>query len=154
MSRDAFLVIGQLARPHSIRGEIRVDYYADSLLFLEKKLWLRAGEVLRPVSLASWRICRGQPVIHLNGVEDRSGAELLRGQELVVEAAALPPADVPYIHDLIGLSVVLPEGNAVGHLENVFFLAGTSEAMQEVWCIRALAGHEILFPAVPAGPRL
>lgn len=148
MSAEHSVILGRLTRPHSIRGEIRVDYYADSPLLLEKPLFLRAGEgAVRPVTVASWRTWRDQIIIRLEGVADRSAAEMLRGQELLIDAAHLPEADPdePYLHELFGLSVVLTAtGESVGVLEDVLFPAG-----QELWSIKSAGGHEILFPAVP-----
>ncbi len=147
MSGQHSVVLGRLTRPHSIRGEIRVDYYADSPQLLDKPLLLRAGTVTRPVKVAAWRTWRDQLIIRLEGVDDRSSAEMLRGQELLIDAAHLPEADPgePYLHDILGLPVLLAAtGAPVGVLEDVLFPAG-----QEVWSIRAPEGHEILFPAVP-----
>ncbi|MCH5278032.1 MAG: 16S rRNA processing protein RimM [Desulfovibrionaceae bacterium] len=148
MSAQQPVLLGRLARPHSIRGEIRVDYYADSPLLLDKPLLLRAGEgAARPVRVASWRTWRDQLIIRLEGVTDRGAAEMLRGQELLIDAAHLPETDPdePYLHDILGLPVLLTAtGESVGVLDNVLFPAG-----QEVWSIRNAEGHEILFPAVP-----
>lgn len=148
MSAQHPVVLGRLTRPHSIRGEIRVDYYADSPLLLDKPLLLRAGEgSARPVTVASWRTWRDQLIIRLEGVCDRSAAEMLRGQELLIDAVHLPETDPdePYLHDILGLPVLLTAtGESVGVLDDVLFPAG-----QEVWSIRSAGGHEILFPAVP-----
>ena len=147
MSGQHSVVLGRLTRPHSIRGEIRVDYYADSPHLLDKPLLLRAGDAARPVKVASWRTWRDQLIIRLEGVNDRTAAEMLRGQELLIDAAHLPetPPDEPYLHDILGLPVLLAAtGDPVGVLEDVLFPAG-----HEVWSIRAPEGHEILFPAVP-----
>lgn len=148
MADQHSVILGRLTRPHSIRGEIRVDYYADSPLLLEKPLLLRAGEgPARPVTVASWRTWRDQLIIRLEGVSDRSAAEMLRGQELLIDTAHLPETDPdePYLHDLLGLSVVLSAtGESVGMLDDVLFPAG-----QELWSITSPDGHEILFPAVP-----
>lgn len=148
MSDQHLVVLGRLTRPHSIRGEIRVDYYADSPQLLDKPLILRAGPIAsRPVRVASWRQWRDQLIVRLEGVDDRSAAELLRGQELLIDKALLPSPDPdePYVSDIIGLPV-LHSGTrtAIGVLEDVLFPAG-----QEVWSIRAPEGHEILLPAVP-----
>ena len=96
--------IGTLARPHGIRGEIRVNYYADSL-------------------------------------------ELLRGQTLLIPESALPELDEDevYLHDMLGLSVVLDAtGQKLGVLDHVHF-----HGEQELWSILTQEGKEILLPAVP-----
>ena len=88
-------------------------------------------------------------ILGIEGCNDRSAAEQLRGQELLIDASFLPEPeeDEPYLRDLIGLSVRLEDGTTVGELEDVDFPAG-----QEMWVIRApeeSGGYEILFPAVP-----
>ena len=96
--------IGMLARPHGIRGEIRVNYYADSL-------------------------------------------ELLRGQTLLIPESALPELDEDevYLHDMLGLSVVLDAtGQKLGVLDHVLF-----HGEQDLWSILTPEGKEILLPAVP-----
>ncbi len=158
------VVLGRLGRPHGIRGEIRAEYYAESPLLLEQPLLLRAGRAApRPVQVTSWRYWQGRLILRLDGVDDRSAAELLRGQELLIEGARLPEADEDeaYLHDMIDLPVFVREGEdgarPLGVLDHVLFPAG-----QEIWSIRAYregeyapgdpgraSGHEILFPAVP-----
>ena len=144
------VVLGRLARPHSIRGEIRVDYFAESPLLLDKPLLLKAGrQAPRPVTVASWRLWKDQPVIRLQGVDDRNAAEALRGQELLIDAALLPEADPdePYIRDILDLPVLLSAGRErLGTLEDVLF---PGPAGQEIWSIRGEDGREILLPAVP-----
>lgn len=150
MPASSLVVLGRLTKPHGVKGDIRVDYYADSAELLEKPLMLRAGRFApRPVRIRDWHLWKDQLILSIEGCNDRSAAEQLRGQELLIDASFLPQAeeDEPYLRDLIGLSVRLEDGTLVGTLEDVDFPAG-----QEVWSIRAPeseGGHEILFPAVP-----
>lgn len=150
MPASSLVVLGRLAKPHGVKGDIRVDYYADSAELLEKPLMLRAGRFApRPVRIRDWHLWKDQLILSIEGCNDRSAAEQLRGQELLIDASFLPEAeeDEPYLRDLIGLSVRLEDGTLVGKLEDVDFPAG-----QEMWVIRAPkeeGGHEILFPAVP-----
>lgn len=147
MQQD-YLMLGRLARPHAIQGEIRVNWFAESPLLLDLPLWLRAGkESPRPARILSWRLWRDQPVIRLEGISDRTRAEELRGQELLIAAKDLPPSekDEPYILDLLDLPVRLSaNGELIGHLAEVLFPAD-----QELWSILSPEGQEILFPAVP-----
>lgn len=150
MAASSLVVLGRLAKPHGIRGEIRVDYYAESAELLEKPLMLRAGGLApRPVRIKDWQLWKDQLILSIEGCNDRSAAERLRGQELLIDASFLPETedDEPYLRDMIGLSVYLEDGTLVGELEDVDFPAG-----QEMWSIRSSekdGGHEILFPAVP-----
>lgn len=150
MPASSLVVLGRLAKPHGVKGDIRVNYYADSADLLDKPLMLRAGRFApRPIRVRDWHLWKDQLILGIEGCNDRSAAEQLRGQELLIDASFLPEADEdePYLRDLIGLSVRLEDGTLVGELESVDFPAG-----QEMWSIRAPeseGGYEILFPAVP-----
>ena len=150
MPASSLVVLGRLAKPHGVKGDIRVDYYADSADLLNKPLMLRAGRFApRPIRVRDWHLWKDQLILGIEGCNARSAAEQLRGQELLIDASFLPEPeeDEPYLRDLIGLSVRLEDGTTVGELEDVDFPAG-----QEMWVIRApeeSGGYEILFPAVP-----
>ena len=150
MPASSLVVLGRLAKPHGVKGDMRVDYYADSADLLDKPLMLRAGRFApRPIRVRDWHLWKDQLILGIEGCNDRSAAEQLRGQELLIDASFLPEPeeDEPYLRDLIGLSVRLEDGTTVGELEDVDFPAG-----QEMWGIRApeeSGGYEILFPAVP-----
>ena len=150
MPASSLVVLGRLAKPHGVKGDIRVDYYADSADLLDKPLMLRAGRFApRPIRVRDWHLWKDQLILGIEGCNDRSASEQLRGQELLIDASFLPEPeeDEPYLRDLIGLSVRLEDGTTVGELEDVDFPAG-----QEMWVIRApeeSGGYEILFPAVP-----
>lgn len=150
MPASSLVVLGRLMKPHGIKGAIRVEYYAESPDLLEKPLMLRAGRFApRPVRIREWSLWKDQLILTIEGINDRTQAEQMRGQELLIDASFLPEAedDEPYLRDLIGLSVYLENGDFIGELEDVDFPAG-----QEMWVIRApesAGGAEILLPAVP-----
>lgn len=86
--------IGTLARPHGIRGEIRVNYYADSLELL-RGMWciFRPGTSL-PERWRSYRpYASGTLLIRFVEAPDRTAAEFLRGQTLLIPESALPELD-------------------------------------------------------------
>lgn len=83
-------------------------------------------------------VCRG-PRSH--------GRRFLRGQTLLIPESALPELDEDevYLHDMLGLSVVLDAtGQKLGVLDHVLF-----HGEQELWSILTPEGKEILLPAVP-----
>jgi len=150
MAASSLVVLGRLMKPHGIKGAIRVEYYAESPELLEKPLMLRAGRFApRPVRIREWSLWKDQLILTIEGVNDRTQAEQMRGQELLIDASHLPEAeeDEPYLRDLLGLAVKLESGEVIGELEDIDFPAG-----QEMWVIRAPeseGGYEILLPAVP-----
>ena len=150
MAASSLVVLGRLMKPHGIKGAIRVEYYAESPELLEKPLMLRAGRFApRPIRIREWSLWKDQLILTIEGVNDRTQAEQMRGQELLIDASHLPEAedDEPYLRDLLGLTVKLENGEVVGELEDIDFPAG-----QEMWVIRAPeseGGYEVLLPAVP-----
>ena len=66
--------IGTLARPHGIRGEIRVNYYADSLELLRGDVvYLQAGnKPPRKMEIDTVRMHLGTPLIRFVEAPDRT----------------------------------------------------------------------------------
>ena len=114
------LVVGRVVAAQGLRGELRVNPLSD---FPERftrpgRRWLRPAQgrrsesaVAAEVELLSGRQLPGKAlfVIRLEGVNDRSGAEALVGQELLVPAADRPKLASGEFHlmDLVGLEVRL-----------------------------------------------
>ncbi len=140
--------MGTITRPHGIRGELCVDWYADSPRALRAEFFLQAGdEPLRAVEGAKVRMHKGRPLLTLPHVQDRNAAELLRGVRIYIDRDSLPELsdDEAYLHDILGLTIVDSNSNAeLGILENVEFPTES----QMLWSIRAATGQEILLPAV------
>ncbi len=143
-----YVHMGTITRPHGIKGEICVDWYANSPELLRATFFLQAAsEPMRKIVDAKVRMHKGRPLLTLPHVQDRNGAEALRGVRIYVARADLPTVedDEAYLHDLIGFSVIDDATNTlIGELESVEF---PSDA-QMLWCIRAPGGQEILLPAV------
>lgn len=144
---DMLIHMGTLARPHGIKGEICIDWHADSPLLLDAPLWLQAGdEPPRRVRVLSRREHKGRPLLLLEGVTDRTAAEALRGQKILMSRDSLPPPDEDeaYLEDLLGCEVLLPGGRRLGRLDHVEYPAD-----QEIWVVVTDQDREILFPAQP-----
>lgn len=145
---DNLIHIGTLVRPHGIKGEIRVECYADSPALLCGVIYLQAGvEAPLRVEGAGVRLHRGCPLISLPHVPDRTAAEGLCGVRVLVRREDLPEpaADEVYVHDILGFAVHdVGSGAVVGVLEAVEIPAG-----QDIWVVRHASGAEVLVPAVP-----
>ncbi len=140
--------MGTITRPHGIKGEICVDWYADSPELLRNTFFLQVGsEPMREISGAKIRMHKGRPLLTLPHVQDRTQAEALRGFRIYVDRSHMPNLedDEVYLHDIIGFTVVHAETEKdIGILDGLEF--PTDEQM--LWSIKAVGGQEILFPAV------
>jgi len=144
---ETWIHMGTLARPHGIKGEICIDWHADSPLLLSTPLWLqRGGETPRRLKMQAVRSHQGRPLALFEGVGDRTAAEALRGGKLLMRREDLPETDDDevYLEDLLGCDVLLPDGSRVGRLDHFEYPAGL-----EMWVIVTDDGREVLFPARP-----
>ena len=118
-----WIVLGYVAGVHGLRGALRVKLHnPDSELLSElEEIGLRqAGDV----QVQRVRELRGAPksmLLQLAGVDTVEAAEALRGAELCVPRALLPPLPEGeyYFVDLEGLPVYTPDGEEVGSVERV-----------------------------------
>ncbi len=144
-----FVVIGEVVKPHGVRGELCIECHADSpLLFgAGARLFLRQGRGRpRPCGVFACREHQGRLLVSLEGVEDRDGAEALRGCEILLPVKDLPETGLPgeYLHEIEGLNAVLPDGRVLGRVQGFLLHAG-----QEIWSILTPDGREVLLPAAP-----
>jgi 16S rRNA processing protein RimM len=145
--RAALIYLGTLTRPHGLKGEMRVDWYADSPFPEDAPLWIGPDrESAKPARVIARREHQGQPLLRFDGITDRTAAEALRGSKLFVDRDFLPPLeeDEAYVEDMLNANVLLPDGRRLGRFERLECLAG-----QDIWVIVTDRGEEILFPAQP-----
>ncbi|MBI5481942.1 MAG: 16S rRNA processing protein RimM [Deltaproteobacteria bacterium] len=124
--RTRFLAIGLVTRPHGVSGEVRLRlHHAESTALEEvEAVWLAlpgaTGEPRRYV-VEGARYVAGGVLCELEGVADRDQAALLRGAEVCVPRAELPPlADGEfYLGDLEGCAVVTRAGQPFGVVHQV-----------------------------------
>ena len=120
-SEPAFLAIGRVLRPHGVRGELRVEIHTDypERYAVYKTVYLGPKHI--PHTIESHRFHQGKVLIKLEGIDDRTAAEGLREQWMLVSAAdAIPLKDGEiYVHQMIHLRVVTVEGEDLGEIQEV-----------------------------------
>ncbi|WP_018124483.1 ribosome maturation factor RimM [Desulfovibrio oxyclinae] len=145
----SFVTVGRVVKPHGIRGEFSMRLYADSPSLFDEvdRVFLdMGGRRPKRYTVAKWRMHKGLVLVTLEGVDDRTAAEGLRGADVQVRKRDLPPPDEDevYLHELEGCDVVLPDGAPLG------VLTGFIETpQQDTWSITTPEGRELLLPAVP-----
>jgi 16S rRNA processing protein RimM len=102
---------GRVVAPHGIRGELAVEVFSDvpGRLDAGASLLLTVpGTPPVPVTIAAARPHKGRLLLRLVGVDDRDGAEALRGALLEVPESEVPPAPEGswYWYELVGCRCV------------------------------------------------
>ena len=145
---NSLVLIGRIIKPHGIKGEVCVDFYADSPSILADEVWLAQPPAPpRPVGIIAARFHHGRLLLTLENSQDRNTAETLRGAEVLVPRERLPELEEGeiYLADLPGFTVILAETDEpIGAIADVDLSSG-----QEIWRITTPDNKEILFPAVP-----
>jgi 16S rRNA processing protein RimM len=118
MARDVLL--GAVIGAQGLKGEVKVKTFTErpDRLGAYGPLHTKDGTRFRVLSV---REGKDSAVVALEGVNDRSAAEALKGAELFVPRAALPKEDAGefYHADLIGLRAEDTEGRAMGAVRAV-----------------------------------
>ncbi len=115
------LTVGQIVRPHGIRGEVIVDVRTD-----EPELRFREGSVFLTgpsrLTVTSVRPHLGRLIVTFAEIPDRDAAEAARGLSLEVDSDLIePPSDPDEFHDhqLVGLTVITVGGEVVGRVARI-----------------------------------
>ena len=150
------LVVGRIARPHGVRGEVSVAVHTD-----EPERRFAVGSVLAtdpaeagPLTVATVRWHTGRLLIGFDGITDRDQAEGLRGVWLTLDSAQAESSDDPdefHDHELIGLAVVTVSGEPVGRVTDVRHF-GQDLLVIEPAGRAGARGRPLAGPAGPARP--
>ncbi|QNI06334.1 ribosome maturation factor RimM [Mycobacterium kubicae] len=147
------LIVGRVVKAHGVTGEIVVEVRTD-----DPEIRFAPGNTLhakpsrgdgpeRDYVVDSVRAHGGRLLMRLDGVDDRNGADALRGMLFVIDSEDLPPIDEPdtfYDHQLEGLRVFTIAGQEVGVVAEVLHTAAG-----ELLAVKSDAG-EVLVPFVSA----
>lgn len=148
MSESLLLPVGRIRKAHGIRGELSVEYHADSPDLLYAGVFLQRGDG-PPVfyEVAGFRAHHGSPLLRLAAIQDRAAAENLRGHDILIPEDRLPGSDDDiYRYQLMGLAVIARDETGA---ESVWgaISAVDDPAGQEIWTISLEGEADVLFPA-------
>lgn len=121
MSKDRLIAVGRVAGAFGVRGEVRITAFTEEPLALARFRELKRQDGSPGLTILSARDAKGSVICRCAGIETKEQADALRGLRLFIPREALPPADEDefYLADLIGLTVVAPDGEALGKVKSV-----------------------------------
>ena len=140
--KKRYLEAGQIVNTHGVRGEVRIQPWADEAAFLTRfrRFYIDGA----PVKVRSCRVHKQMCVAALEGVEDVNAAMALKGKVLFIDREdARLPAGTVFLQDIIGARCVDETGRELGTVEDIL-----SEPAASVLVVQG--EREILIPDVPA----
>jgi 16S rRNA processing protein RimM len=144
---DQLVLVGRIARPHGIRGQVIVNPetdFVDERFRVGATFWTRSARGDEQLTVTSARVQNGRPVVAFEGFSSIEDVERLAGLDLRVPEEELLPLDagVYYHHQLIGCVVETVGGERVGDVVRVE--GGAAGSLLEVEGPRG----EVLIPLV------
>jgi 16S rRNA processing protein RimM len=121
---DDMVLVGRIARPHGIRGQVIVTPdtdFVDERFHTGATMWCRTPQGDETLTVASMRVQKGRPIVAFAGFATIESVKRLSGCELRVPEASLQPLaeGTYYIHQLVGCVVDTVDGNRVGTVTRV-----------------------------------
>jgi 16S rRNA processing protein RimM len=138
---DARITVGYVARPHGVRGELRVQLHdpASTSLYDVSRAWFGGQDH----AIDSVRPTAGALLVKLDGIDDRDAAAALSGKEIEVDRSAVELEEGEYLlADLPGCAVFDTTGASLGAIVKVW------HGPQDLLVIHDDT-HERLLPLVP-----
>ena len=135
--------LGQIVTAVGIKGEVKVYPYTDIPQRFEEIDSLMIES--KPARICGVRYMKNMVILRLEGVDDRNGAEALRGKNLYINRKDMweMPEDTYLVKDLLGISVIDGDGTPIGTLVDVI-----QNSAQDLYEIRREDGKTFLLPAV------
>lgn len=156
-----WIVLGQVTRPHGVRGALRVAWYSDPTALAAPpervRLCLPApsgrAEIFAVANLRATAPERA--LLALEGIDDVDAAARWRGAQLSVPKALVPalPDDEIYLYELLGRVIYTPEGRRLGIAERLYdYGAGPVLGIAVQETVAPAADAAALPPDAPAEP--
>lgn len=145
-----YLLLGEILRPHGIRGELRVRLltdYPERLSEMESVFIGRnpeSDDVTR-YHIDQIRVHQGYGLLKLKEIDSRDAADLLRELFVMVELENAVPLeeDEIYLYQLIGLNVQTEAGVQLGKLVEVL-----ETGANDVYVVQGDRYGEVLIPVL------
>jgi len=142
------LVIGEILRPHGVRGELRMRVLCHDPQALRQLeyIYLADSDTSQErarVDVLRIRFNKAYALLSLDGCDRREHADKMRGKLVYCDIEQLPPLNEGeyFLFQLTGLLVVA-DGNEVGRIREVL-----ETGANDVYIVESADGGELLIPA-------
>ena len=139
--KQQFIETGKIVNTHGIRGELRIECWADSPEILKKLPALYIDE--KPYKIIGAREHKSMLLVQFEGISDINAAMALKNRVVWLDRGDLTlPDGAFFLQDIMDVAVVDETGAELGKLVDII-----QGAASNVYVVRG--EREILIPAVP-----
>jgi len=144
------LILGEVLRPHGVRGELRVRLLTDYPERIDKLESIYLGEdpngKVTRYTVESMRMNQQYGLLKLKGIDDRTEAERYRQLLVMIDLKNAVPLEAGefYLYELIGLEVHTESGDVLGTLTEVL-----ETGANDVYVVKGPKYGEVLVPVLP-----
>lgn len=146
-----YLILGEVLRPHGIRGELRVKLMTDYPERINQLKQVYIGkspdaETVLPYSVKHMRMNPPYGLLKLEGIDDRDAAERFRQLYVMVDMENAVPLEEGefYLYQLIGLTVQTTAGEVIGTLTDLM-----ETGANDVYIVTSPKYGSVVIPAIP-----
>jgi 16S rRNA processing protein RimM len=140
---EPYLAVGRITRAHGIHGEVAVLNLSEVRSRYDPGSALRLEDG-RTLTVERSRSHGHRLLVKFEEVPDRTQAETLRGEVLLVAERSVPqaPDGAYWVHQVVGLEVVTDAGHSLGRVAEVLH-----NPANDIWVTRG-PEKEMLVPAL------
>lgn len=144
---EQFFQVGVISSTHGVHGEVKIYPTTD-----DPKRFLKLKEVLldapggyKPLKVEKIRFFKQMVIAKFEGYDTIESIQMYRNRGLYVPRDKAVPLqeDEYYVADLLGMDVVLEDGEPFGRIQDVL-----QSSANDVYVIRSLQHGEVLLPAI------
>jgi 16S rRNA processing protein RimM len=144
------LIVGQILGAHGLQGELKVALLTDDphrFRLLDRVFVGLEDQEPMARSLEGYRLHKGRALLRIEGCDDRTTAETLRGMLVQVPLEqAIPLEEGEYFeHQILDLDVWTEDGQLLGQVVDIMYTGAN-----EVYVVHSsdASRREILIPAI------
>jgi 16S rRNA processing protein RimM len=145
-----YLLLGEVLRPHGIRGELRMRVLTDHPERISQLEHVYVGRDPNATDVQTFRVehmrmHQDYGLLKLVGIDDRDQADMLRQLFVMIDLDHAVPLEEGefYLYQLIGVNVQTAEGEALGTITEVL-----ETGANDVYVVNGSKYGEILIPVL------
>lgn len=139
------LTVARIGRAHGLKGEVTVELHTD---IPEERLGVGTSfetepATAGPLTVVKTRTQSGRWYVQFEQIATRELADCARGTELVIDEEESDEDEAWFVHQLVGLTALKPDGTEVGKIVDLQAMPA-----QDLLIIKQASGERAMIPFV------